>query len=85
MLGVPDIIVEVISPSTVTTDRVEKFYEYARAGVQEYWMAEPEERTIEIYILREGAYTLGGKYNPGEMARSGLLAGLEIGVADVLP
>jgi Uma2 family endonuclease len=85
VLGVPDLVVEVISPPTLTTDRVEKFYEYARAGVREYWMADPEERAIEVYILREGAYALGGKYKPGETARSGLLPGFELGVGDILP
>ncbi len=85
VLGVPDLIVEVISPSTVTTDRVEKFYEYARAGVREYWMVDPEEQAIEVYTLREGAYVLGGKYRPGESARSGVLTGLEISVGEVLP
>lgn len=84
VLGVPDLVVEVISPSTLTTDRVEKFYEYARAGVREYWMVDPEERAIEVYVLREGAYVLGGKYRPGETARSGLLVGLEISVGEVL-
>lgn len=84
VLGVPDLVVEIISPSTRTTDRVEKFYEYARAGVREYWMGDPEERTIEVYTLREGAYTLGGKYRPGETACSRLLPGFEVGVAEVL-
>jgi Uma2 family endonuclease len=85
VLGVPDLIVEVISPSTVATDRVEKFYEYARAGVREYWMLDPEERAIEVYILREGAYILRGKYRSGEIASSGLLPGFEVAVGDVLP
>ena len=84
-LGLPDLVVEVVSPPTVTTDRVEKFYEYARAGVREYWMVDPEERAIEVYILREGAYTLGGKYGSGEIARSGLLSGFEVAVGEVLP
>lgn len=85
VLGLPDLVIEVISPSTITTDRVEKFYEYARAGVGEYWMVDPEERAIEVYTLREGAYVLGGKYRPGELARSELLPGFEVSVGDVLP
>lgn len=81
--GVPDLVVEVISPHTRRTDRVEKFVEYARAGVSEYWLVDPQERTIEIYILKEGAYELLGKYNPGEIAQSHILAGFQVAASDI--
>lgn len=75
VFGVPDLIVEVTSPSTARLDRLEKFYEYARAGVGEYWIVDPDARTVEVYGLEGGAYVLRGKWGPGEMASSGLLAG----------
>ncbi len=81
--GVPDLTIEVTSPSTRMTDRIEKFVEYARAGVREYWIVEPEEKTIEIYILRERAYTLLGKYGPGETATSETLRGFRVSVDEV--
>ena len=81
--GVPDLIVEVTSPSTARLDRMEKFAEYARAGVREYWVVDPESRTVEVYSLDRGAYVLRGKWGPGEVASSGLLAGFEVGVDEV--
>ncbi|MCS7197421.1 MAG: Uma2 family endonuclease [Candidatus Bipolaricaulota bacterium] len=71
--GVPDLIVEVLSPATRETDRGEKFFEYAKAGVREYWLVDPEKRSIEVYTLR------GQVYEPltlsGERACSRLLEG----------
>lgn len=85
--GVPDLVVEVISPLTERSsgaeslDRVEKFSEYAKAGVSEYWLVDLKERTVEVYVLREGAYHLLGKWGIGETARSELLFGFEIPIA----
>ena len=78
--GPPDLAVEIISPSTRLTDRRDKFSEYAQAGVQEYWLVDPEDRTVEVFILQEGAYKLLGKWGPGEVAKSALLAGFEAAV-----
>lgn len=54
--------------------------EYARAGVREYWIVDPEARTVEIYGLESGAYELVGKWGSGQRARSRLLEGFEIEV-----
>jgi Uma2 family endonuclease len=78
--GPPDLVVEVVSASTRRTDRVEKFVEYARAGVDEYWLVDPEAQTIEIFTLQDGAYTLLVKAGKGEQVRSGILAGFEVAV-----
>ena len=83
--GVPDLVVEVVSPGTRIVDRSEKFLEYARAGVQEYWLVDPETRTVEVYVLREGAYEPLGKYGPGQTAHSKLLSGFGVGVDDLFP
>jgi Uma2 family endonuclease len=83
--GVPDLIVEVVSSSTLKTDRMEKFHEYARAGVAEYWLVDPQARAIEVYTLHQGAYLLRGKSEAGEKASSGLLVGFEIGVDEICP
>lgn len=81
--GPPDLVVEVISTSTRRTDRGEKFLEYARAGISEYWLVDPEAQTIEVFVLQDGAYTFLVKAGPGETARSQLLGGLEVTVDDV--
>jgi len=88
--GVPDIVVEVISPRTPKssgtehTDRGEKFVEYAKAGVQEYWLIHPTDCTIEIYVLRDGVYHLLDRWSEGKVARSKVLDGLEVPVETVV-
>jgi Uma2 family endonuclease len=81
--GPPDLVVEVISASTRRTDRVEKFVEYARAGVSEYWLADPEAQSIEVFVLEDNAYTLLVKAGSGEQARSKLLEGFEVDADEV--
>jgi len=81
--GVPNLVIEVTSSSTRRTDRVEKLVEYAQAGVEEYWIVDPEDRTIEVFELRQDAYVLLEKWGVGETARSALLEGFTIAVGDV--
>jgi len=81
--GPPDLVVEVLSPATRRTDRLEKMVEYARAGVREYWIVDPDGQTVEVFTLREGAYELLGKWGPGEEARSEVLAGFRVTVDEV--
>ena len=76
--GAPDLIVEVLSPSTTRLDRRVKFDAYERAGVREYWIANPKLRSIEVYSLVRGEYALHGEYGPGERLTSELLPGLEL-------
>ena len=80
--GPPDLVVEVIAPGTRRLDRGQKFLEYARAGVDEYWLVDPQAQTIEAFVLEEDAYTLLGKFCPGEGARSQILTGFEVPVDD---
>ena len=51
MEGPPDLAVEVLSPSSVTTDRKDKFKLYAAGKVKYYWIVDPKQRTIEAYRL----------------------------------
>jgi Uma2 family endonuclease len=77
MEGVPDLIVEILSPSTRRFDRKDKFGTYAEAGVREYWLADPLARTVEVFVLRDGAYVLLGKFERGEKLRSEVIPGFE--------
>ena len=47
--GAPDLVVEVLSPSTVKRDRTHKKDIYGRCGVREYWLVSPADKTIEVY------------------------------------
>jgi Uma2 family endonuclease len=71
--GVPDLIVEVLSPGTAKQDRVKKFRLYERFGVREYWIADPIEAYIEIYTLVDTKYQRVGAFVRGESFLSPLL------------
>ena len=81
--GVPDLVIEVLSPGTARYDRKTKFEVYAEAGVSEYWLAEPNSFTIEVYVLRGQAYALLGKFGREEQTRSEVLPDFTIPVKDV--
>lgn len=53
--GAPDLIVEVLSPSTQSHDRVTKFNLYRRAS-WEYWLVDPESRVVQSFLLQNGQY-----------------------------
>ena len=60
--GTPDLVVEVLSPSTARRDRREKMQAYARAGVREYWIVSCTDRSIEVYRLVDGRFELENVY-----------------------
>jgi Uma2 family endonuclease len=64
-LGSPDMIVEIISPSTAKKDMNEKYNLYESAGVREYWIVFPKERFIMVHLLNDkGVYDLVGNFEP---------------------
>ncbi|HHE47462.1 MAG TPA: Uma2 family endonuclease [Candidatus Acetothermia bacterium] len=83
VFGVPDLVVEVISPATHEVDRGEKFFEYAQAGVREYWLVDPKKHTVEVYVLQGRAYEPLGKFGSGERARSEIIPGFEVEVDEL--
>ncbi len=78
----PDFIAEILSPSTETIDRGVKFEDYAAHGVAEYWLIDPEDRTIEQYYLEDERYSLRLKMQTGSLAAL-VLPGFEIPVEAV--
>ncbi|OGO39831.1 MAG: hypothetical protein A2Z04_00595 [Chloroflexi bacterium RBG_16_57_9] len=78
--GAPDLIVEVLSQSTLRLDRRTKFDAYERAGVREYWIVDTRSHFVEVYVLSRGEYALHGQFGPGEQLTSQVLAGLSIPV-----
>lgn len=60
--GAPDLVAEVLSPGTASRDKWEKKNAYEAAGVPEYWIVSPLEKTIEVYLLQEGRYVLDHLY-----------------------
>lgn len=61
--GAPDFIVEILSPSTRRRDITIKKDIYEKYGVKEYWIINPKEEAIEVYLLHDGTYVLDNAYH----------------------
>lgn len=60
--GAPDLVVEVLSPSSTVRDKTVKKAIYERAGVKEYWIVDPLSKSIEVWLLVDGRYELDWVY-----------------------
>ncbi len=78
MDGAPDLAIEVLSPSSVKTDRVDKFKQYQKAGVMDYWIIDPQVKTIESWNLENGQYVPAGRGQGADTVRFKPFADLEI-------
>lgn len=81
--GVPDLVVEVLSPSNWVDDRRVKFEVYAQAGVPEYWIVDPDLGSVEVFVLEGGAYRLLDRFGPGDSVRSQILPDFTIPVEEI--
>lgn len=72
--GAPDLAVEILSSSTVRTDRKIKLPLYARHQVPEYWIVDPEDQSVEIYLLEGESYRVGGIFMSGDAITIGAFA-----------
>ena len=81
--GAPDLVVEILSPSTRSRDRGVKMRRYAAAGVPHYWIVDPRSRALEPYRLTDEGYDLLGSFGPGTTFRPALFPGLEIPIDDL--
>jgi len=82
--GVPDLVIEILSESTAKVDKEDKYLEYQRAGVLEYWIVNPFKQSIEVFTLENETYTQFGISGIGDIAKSKLLDGFEVSVNDVM-
>ena len=60
--GVPDLVVEILSPSTAKTDKNEKFLTYEKYGVKEYWIVDPVNKSVDLFHLKDGRFFPSGTY-----------------------
>lgn len=81
--GAPDLVIEVLSPSTSNWDRVDKSRLYYNHGVKEYWIADPDGKFIEVFTSGEKNWNLFQAYSAEETLVSPLLSGLEIQLKDI--
>jgi Uma2 family endonuclease len=78
MLVPPDLIVEIISPSTARRDRVDKFNAYAAFGVRHYWLIDPDECILQAFVLDNGRYAAEAALGTEDIFEPSLFPGLRI-------
>ena len=80
--GVPDLAIEILSPSTAKLDQNAKLRVYAQSGVKEFWVVDPETTTVAVYYLQQNATHPAAVYSTADRFTSGLFPELEFSVAD---
>ena len=81
--GPPDLMVEILSPSTEARDRGYKKSLYARFGVAEYWIMDPKTQAIEVHALGSDGYEMKGRYRKGDRFASLLFPSLTLPLDEV--
>ena len=81
--GAPDLVVEILSPSTATRDKTFKRSLYARHGITEYWMVDLTEKTITVLRLGERGFEVVDTYGEGEILTSPTLQGFTLNINDI--
>lgn len=81
--GAPDLVVEVLSPSTARRDRTLKTEIYARFGVKECWLADPDRKTVEVLVASASGFVPTAVYRAGDTLHSPLLPHLAIDLGPV--
>jgi Uma2 family endonuclease len=82
--GSPDLIIEIVSPSSGHMDRLIKHKRYKNAAAREYWIVDPETRIVEVHVLNDGNYIVS-PYSSEEKVAVDTFAGCEIDLSAVFP
>lgn len=83
IFGTPDLLIELISPTSVRRDRYKKKELYARFGVKEYWIGDPANKSLEVLTLKSGAYELHCAAEEKGRITSLVLPELELDLAEI--
>lgn len=83
IFGVPDLIVEILSPSSLRYDRHTKKNIYERFDLREYWIVDPGNRAVEVFLLEGETYTLAAVATESGSLTSSVIEGLVIDLADI--
>ncbi len=83
--GAPDLVIEILSPSSLRHDRLVKLDLYQRAGVREYWIVDPEYRSVQVFTLDGNFLRIREEYGMGDVAKVNILEGCFIELSKVFP
>jgi len=82
-VGAPDIVVEILSPGNNTRELKKKYEVYEEAGVKEYWIISPENKTFFVYTLVNNRYHPSRLMTIGDMVTTPVLPGFELDLAEI--
>nr|HET6903669.1 Uma2 family endonuclease [Ktedonobacteraceae bacterium] len=80
IIGAPDLVIEIASPSTAAYDRLIKYEKYARAGIAEYWIVNPTRRAVEVLVLENEEYRSLGIFRGEQTVPSRIVPNLPVAV-----
>jgi len=83
IIGIPNLIVEILSPTSTKRDRVEKLALYQRYALPEYWIVDPEGEGVETYVYQDSSLKKMATLKPGDEVQSRKIPGFSLKVADV--
>lgn len=83
--GAPDMIVEILSPSTASYDMIVKLNQYLKAGVTEFWIVDPAVQRVQVFLLDNGVYQTSAVYTASDIAKVNVLDGCFIELSRVFP
>ncbi|ELA09320.1 hypothetical protein MOMA_02905 [Moraxella macacae 0408225] len=82
-VGAPDIVIEILSPSNHKKEMDAKFDLYQESGVKEYWIVEPRNQTVLMYVLENDKFIGLKPFSEGQQITSTVLTGFSMAVDDV--
>lgn len=85
IVGAPDLVVEIISPPSAKIDRLDKRLAYQHAGVLEYWIIDPANQLVEVYLLKGRSLELDNVYNREDSISVHVLDNLKIDLTMIFP
>jgi Uma2 family endonuclease len=81
--GAPDLIIEVLSPSSIKMDRWNKYQLYEKAGVKEYWLVDPTNQAVDVHLLVSQQYEFQGVFTKEDTVSVHLLPGLTLDLNEI--
>lgn len=83
LLGAPELVIEVLSPSNPQNDKIYKLNQYEKSGVQEYWIVDPNYQIVEVYLLEDSRLRLNRAYSGDEEVSVHLFKDLTINLEQI--
>lgn len=85
VVGAPNLIIEITSPSTAKVDYLQKRSSYQKAGVKEYWIIDPSYQKVDVYVLEDGVYNRSEVYFREDSIKVSILDNLSIKLENIFP